>query len=380
MPVELVRVRLAHRRVVPEVREHAALGQRGQRRGELEVVEVSGHEHVAALLLQRLGLLPDAGRLVDAALGLMRLRREVVAHRRQRQVALLDVERVRRAVEQLARVEVALRRVGPCAVRSGRDQAAVGRRRAVLDQEAGRDPAPVVVGGDVARVVAERGRQAGEGVGAVGEDGDLLHGDDVRRGEPVLDRVHDRLGALVVLGLRDHVAVVLLPDREVVLDVEARHAHRVGRLGRGRRRRRGVDRAALDRRRGRAGGLRHDLVEAEAEAQRADDVADDVEEVEVDLGACCARAGADRPGCRRRRRARCRSRPACPTTAWSPRRRRSCGTGAGPWCPARRRRRGTWSCRRRWRSPRAGARACPAASGSTGGRRRPGSRTPRGRA
>ena len=79
-----------------------------------------------------------------------------------------------------------------------------------------------------------------------------------------------------------------LADREQVLDVEGRHADRVGRLcGRGRRRG-GVDRAALDRRllavvESRHGQLRHHLVEAEAERQRADDVARDVEQVEVDL-------------------------------------------------------------------------------------------------
>ena len=344
----------------------------GQRRGELEVVQVTRHEHVAALCLQLGGPLAHVLRLFGAAHRLMRLRRPVVAHRGERQVALAEVEHVRRAVEQRPRVQVADGRAAPRARCVLADQAAVAGRDAVLDQEAGRDPAPVVVGGDVARVVAERRGQAGERVGAVGEHRDLLDGDDVRLAQAVPDRLDDRVHTLVVLGLGDDVTVVGLADREQVLDVEGRHADRVRRLrGRGRRRG-GVDRPALDRRLlavvdARDRQLRHHLVEAEAERQRAHDVARDVEQVEVDLCLRNATAAADRRGCRHRRPATRRSRRARPTTASSLPPRRSCGTAAARSCPARGRGRGTWSSRRRWRCPPAGARACPAASGSTCG-------------
>ena len=78
--------------------------------------------------------------------------------------------------------------------------------------------------------------------------------------------LHERVDALVVLGLRDRVAVVLLADREQVLDVEARHAQACsagcgGAVG---------GAAALIGPRSIVGAgppeLRHDLVVAEAEA------------------------------------------------------------------------------------------------------------------
>ncbi|EHN11473.1 hypothetical protein PAI11_16310 [Patulibacter medicamentivorans] len=271
-------------RAAPEVGERAALLGDRQRRLVLEGVEVADRQHLGALGLQPLGLLADDRGLLVAAAVDGRLRGEVVAdHGQARAGPRLDVERQRRPVEQLRRVAAAE------AARGGHVAPDLAGRAvdddAVLDEEPDVDPARVEALLGVGRVAADPRRQvlqhlqAGLAAGGALAVADLLDRDDLGSPQAVLDRDREAGQLLVVLGLGDGVQVQVGAGREQVLDVEARDPDLVGARGGDRVDRR--HRRVLGHRR-LAVGLDHQVVVAEAEAERAGRVLDLGEEVAAD--------------------------------------------------------------------------------------------------